>query len=71
MVLQVLYGVVRVDVVRPDDPDRATGARIVFDVGWVPVVTDWQCRRDHPDPHLGRQKVEVEAAWNCAQPFGG
>ena len=71
VVLQVLYGVVRVDVVRPDDPDRATGARIVFDVGWGPVVTDWQCRRDHPDPHLGRQKVEVEAAWNCAQPFGG
>ena len=69
--VQVLYGVVRVDVVRPDDPDQATGAHIVFDVGWGPVVTDWRCRRDHPDPHLGRQKVEVEAAWNCAQPFGG
>lgn len=69
--LQLVYGVVRVDVVRPDDPNRATGGTIEVDAGWGPLVRDWQCRRDHEDAYRGRQKVEVEAAWNCARPFGG
>jgi MFS family permease len=68
--VQILYGVVQVDVIRPDDPDQATGATFILDVSWGPVITDLRCRRQHPDPHLGRQKVEVEAAWNCSQPFG-
>jgi hypothetical protein len=34
------------------------------------VVTDWQCRREDPDAYLGEQLVEIEAAWNCARPFG-
>lgn len=67
--LQLAYGVVKVEVIRPDRPNQATGATIDLSVGWGPVIVDWQCRRDHPDPHLGRQKVEVEAAWLCAQPF--
>ena len=68
--VQILYGVVQIDVLRPDYPDQATGATLVLDVSWGPVITDLQCRRQHPNPHLGRQKVEVEAAWNCSQPFG-
>ena len=67
--LQLLFCFVQVEVLRPDDPNRATGARFELSVGWGPVVTDWQCRREHPDAYRGRQKVEVEAAWKCAQPF--
>lgn len=71
VVLQLVYGVVRVDVIRPDNPNEATGGRPTLGVGWGPVVTDWQCRREHPRAYEGRQKVEVEAAWDCAKPFGG
>ncbi len=71
VVLQLLSCVVRVDVIRPDNPNEATGGRPTLGVGWGPVVTDWQCRREHPRAYLGRQKVEVEAAWDCAKPFGG
>ncbi|MEO6627020.1 MAG: hypothetical protein ABIP03_00475, partial [Aquihabitans sp.] len=69
--LQLLFAVVRVDVVQPDDPNRATGGNVGVSVGWGPVITDWQCRRQHRDAYLGRQKVEIEAAWTCAKPFGG
>ena len=68
--LQLVFCVVRVNVVRPDDPNQATGGKVGITVGWGPVVTDWQCRREHPDAYRGRQKVEVEAAWDCAAPFG-
>ncbi len=70
VVLQLLFAVVRVDVVQPDDPNQATGGDPGLVVGWGPVVTDWQCRRQDPDAYLGRQKFEVEDAWNCARPFG-
>ena len=69
--LQLVSCVVRLDVIQPDDPNQATGGRAGVSVGWGPVVTDWQCRREHPDAYRGRQKVEVEAAWDCAKPFGG
>lgn len=68
--LQLVFAVVRVDVIQPDDPNQATGGDPGLVVGWGPVVTDWQCRRQDPDAYLGRQKVEVEDAWNCARPFG-
>ena len=67
--LQLLFAVVRVDVVEPDRPNQATSGRVRLGVSWGPVVRDWQCRREHPKAYLGRQKVEVEAAWDCAQPF--
>jgi hypothetical protein len=69
--LQLLFAVVRIDVIRPDNPNEATGAEVGLDVGWGPVVTDWQCRREDPDAYEGRQLVEIEAVWNCARPFGG
>ena len=68
--LQLVFGVVRLDVIRPDNPNEATGGRPGISTGWGPVVTDWQCRREHPDAYRGRQKVEVEAAWVCTAPFG-
>jgi hypothetical protein len=69
--LQLVFAAVRVDVVRPDNPNEATGAEVGLSVGRGPVVTDWQCRREDPDAYEGRQLVEIEAAWNCARPFGG
>lgn len=67
--LQVLFAVVRLDVVQPDDAGQATGGRVRPGVTWGPVVTDWTCRRDHPDAYRGRQKEEVEVAWTCAAPY--
>ena len=68
---QLLYLGMRVDVIRPDDPNKATGGRAGLDVGWGPMVIDLRCRREQPKAYLGRQKVEIERAWNCAKPFGG
>jgi len=69
--LQLLFSVVRIDLVQPDDPNQATGARLRPSVAWGPVVRDWTCRREHADAYLGRQKEEVELAWDCARPFDG
>lgn len=68
--LQLLFSVVRLDVIAPDDPNQATAGELDIGVGWGPVVVDWQCRRQDPDAYRGRQKVEIERAWNCARPFG-
>lgn len=68
--LQLVFAVVQVDLIAPDDPNQATAAELDLGVSWGPVVTDWQCRRQDPDAYLGRQKVEIERAWNCARPFG-
>ncbi len=68
--IQLASGIVRFDLIRPDNPNEATGAKVGLNVGWGPLVTDLRCRQDHPDAYLGRQKVEVEAAWDCASPFG-
>ncbi|MGI8709491.1 MAG: hypothetical protein ACR2LA_00630 [Acidimicrobiales bacterium] len=70
VVLQALFCLVRLDLVAPDDPNAATGGRVRPGVGWGPPIIDWQCRREHPNAYRGRQKVEVEAAWDCAKPFG-
>lgn len=69
VVLQLLHGIVTIDLVEPDRPNEATGGRLTLDLGPGPVLRDLRCRRDHPDPQRGRQRIEVEAAWNCAQPF--
>lgn len=68
--VQLASCLVRIDLIQPDNPNEATAAEVGPSIGWGPLVTDWQCRRDHPDAYLGRQKVEVEAAWDCAAPFG-
>lgn len=67
--LQVLFGVVSLNLIEPNQANQATGGRVAPSLGWGPVIKDWQCRRDHRDAYRGRQKVEVEAAWNCSQPF--
>ena len=71
IVTQVLFVGLRVDLIKPNDPNKATGAEIKPALGWGPVVVDVRCRREQPEAYLGRQKVEIERAWNCAKPFGG
>jgi len=71
VITQVLYIGIRIDVVKPNDPNKATGGRFGLDAGWGPVVVDLRCRQEHPKAYLGRQKVEIEDAWDCAKPFGG
>jgi hypothetical protein len=69
VVLQVLFTVVRVDVIAPDEAGRASGARIEPTVTWGPVVQDLRCRREHRDAYLGRQIQEVQTAWECSSPY--
>jgi hypothetical protein len=67
--LQLVFGFVRVDVIAPNDANQASGGKIAPTVTAGPVLTDWRCRRDDPDAYLGRQKEEIEAAWDCAAPY--
>jgi hypothetical protein len=66
---QVLFALVRVDVVQPDAAGRAQGARLDPGITWGPLAQDLRCRFEHPDAYLGRQTHEVEPAWECASPF--
>lgn len=67
--LQLLHGALAIEIVEPNRPNEATGGRLTLTIVHGPVLRDLRCRLDHPDPQRGRQRVEVEAAWNCAQPF--
>lgn len=67
--LQLAFGIVRVDVLAPDQANEASGGRFQPTLTWGPVVTDWQCRRRYLEAYLGRQKEEIEAAWDCAAPY--
>ena len=67
--LQLASCVVQVRVFAPNRPNEATGARADLSITWGQVVQDLRCRRMDPDAYLGRQKVEVEAVWDCSQPF--
>jgi len=68
---QLLYIGLRVDVIKPDDPNKATGGRVQVGAGWGPLLVDLRCRHEQPEAYLGRQKIEIERAWDCAKPFGG
>lgn len=67
--LQLLFGLVRVDVLAPNDANEASGGEFRPTITAGPVLTDWRCRRDAPDAYLGRQKEEIEQAWDCAAPY--
>lgn len=67
--LQLVFGLVRFDVLAPDKANEASGGSFRPTVIAGPVVTDWRCRREHRDAYLGRQKQEIEVAWDCAAPY--
>jgi hypothetical protein len=67
--LQLVFGLVRVDVLQPNDANEASGGTFSPGIIAGPVLTDWRCRRDHPNAYRGRQKEEIEVAWDCAAPY--
>ncbi|MFN8018185.1 MAG: hypothetical protein U0P45_08685 [Acidimicrobiales bacterium] len=69
--LQLLFAVVRLDVLAPDKANAASGGRIDPGITWGPVVTDLRCRHRDPDAYLGRQKEEIEVSFECASPYSG
>lgn len=69
VVLQLVFCFVRVDVFAPNDANEASGATFGPTITAGPVVTDLRCRRDDPDAYRGRQKEEIERAWDCAAPY--
>jgi hypothetical protein len=69
VVAQLLYSVVNLQLLEPDNPNDARGAQVVFDPRWGVLVTDISCRAD--DTHAWKGDARrLEAVWNCAKPFG-
>ncbi|WCO67509.1 hypothetical protein PO878_02090 [Iamia majanohamensis] len=78
---QVLYGLVSVQLLAPDNPNAATGGRLTFEPRWGALVVDTQCRLDDtgawtaplavaddpatPEPERSR----LDAVWDCAKPW--
>ena len=68
--LQLLLGIVNVELFQPDSPNDARGATFDVDVRWGPFVIDTQCRRQDPDAYIDNDQARLEAVWNCAKPWG-
>jgi hypothetical protein len=69
VVAQLLYSVVNLQLLEPDNPNDARGARAVLDLRWGVIATDVACRADDTDAWKGGSEP-LEAVWNCAKPFG-
>jgi hypothetical protein len=69
VVAQLLYSVVNLQLLEPDNPNDARGAQVVFDPRWGVLVTDISCRADDTNAWKGDSR-RLEAVWNCAKPFG-
>ena len=69
VVAQLLYSVVNLQLLEPDNPNDARGARVVFDLRWGVFVTDIACRADDTGAWKGGAD-RLEGVWNCAKPFG-
>jgi len=68
--LQLLYGVVRIQLVTPDKPNQATSAHVQFGLEWGPLVTDIRCRAKYQHAYASSNRAVRERPWNCASPFG-
>jgi hypothetical protein len=68
---QLLYAVVNVQFVRPDNPNEATGGRLTFTPVWGALVVDVDCREDDTTAWKSNDRPRLEAVWNCAKPWAG
>ena len=68
---QLLYAVVNVQFVRPDNPNEATGGRLTFAPVWGALVVDVDCREDDTTAWKTNDRPRLEAVWNCAKPWAG
>jgi hypothetical protein len=66
---QLLYAVVNVQFVQPDDPNEASGGRLTVSPSWGALVLDTDCRHDHETVWKTFDPARIEAVWNCAQPW--
>ncbi len=78
---QVLYGLVSIQLLAPDNPNAATGGRLTFEPRWGALVVDTRCRLDDtgawtaplavpddpgtPEPERSR----LDEVWDCAKPW--
>jgi hypothetical protein len=69
VVAQLLYSVVNLQLLEPDNPNDARGARAVLDLRWGVLATDVACRADDTGAWKG-DSARLETVWNCAKPFG-
>jgi len=68
---QLLYAVVSVQLLTPNTPNAATGARLTFEPRWGALVVDVQCRLDDPEAWEGPGIARLHAVWDCAKPWAG
>lgn len=78
---QVLFGLVSIQLLAPDNPNAATGGELTFEPRWGALVVDTQCRLDDPsawkaplavadDPATPEvERSRLEAVWDCAKPW--
>jgi hypothetical protein len=69
VVAQAAYAVVNLQLIRPDNPNEATGGELTFEPAWGALVIDTQCRADDPDAWEDDTRVRLDAVWNCAKPW--
>lgn len=65
---QVLFCFISIQIVEPDTPNRATGARVRIRPTAGMVVRDLQCRNDARDAFLDGDPA-LAAVWDCARPW--
>ncbi|CAN5660152.1 hypothetical protein BH24ACT4_BH24ACT4_01100 [soil metagenome] len=78
---QLLYGLVSIQLLAPDNPNAATGGELTFEPRWGTVVVDTQCRLDDPDAWQAPlamaddpatpepERSRLDAVWDCAKPW--
>lgn len=66
---QLLYAAVNLQLVRPDNPNDASGGRLTFSPAWGALVVDVDCREGDPDAWRSEDRFRIEAVWNCAKPW--
>lgn len=67
---QLAFGLVNVELFRPDTPNEAHGATFGIEVRWGPFIVDTQCRAEDQGAWVDNDGARVEAVWNCAKPWG-
>ena len=69
--MQLLLGLVTVNIAQPDRPNEATGGRFSFEVVEGPLLRDLRCRLDG-DREAYSRPGEVDAlleTWACVVPW--
>ncbi len=78
---QVVFGLVSIQLLAPDNPNAATGGQLTFEPRWGALVVDTQCRLDDPDAWKAPlavaddpatpepERSRLDAVWDCTKPW--